>query len=387
MKNDKSSRSTNRKNTDKSLKTERAKIDDYLDTKNSELETNISNPLFNKRVDADNELDKTRSRNDATINEKPKEIKKVLTQERKKSDEAKIEARIFEDQLVDRKITENNLQINAFLDVDRKDTDSKLLDERNDNDLKTNQHILSYDKISNDLSTRDQYLATVSHDLKNPLNAIALSTGAMKRSFFKGNVIKEEAFLNYFELIERNVETMKRLINDLLDVEQMVNGAIMLNLKKCNISELLKEVQFSFGPAILNQNLSLELQPVDETIVAVIDYDRIFQVLSNLIGNAIKFSSRNGVIKIGFEKIDNMISISIHDNGPGIPEDKKDLIFERFTQLNTNDHRGKGLGLFISKWIVESHEGEIFVESSKDKGSTFKITLPILQESTSHLIN
>jgi signal transduction histidine kinase len=183
------------------------------------------------------------------------------------------------------------------------------------------------------------------------------------------------------------VETMKRLINDLLDVEQMVNGAIMLNLKKCNISELLKEVQFSFGPAILNQNLSLELQPVDETIVAVIDYDRIFQVLSNLIGNAIKFSSRNGVIKIGFEKIDNMISISIHDNGPGIPEDKKDLIFERFTQLNTNDHRGKGLGLFISKWIVESHEGEIFVESSKDKGSTFKITLPILQESTSHLIN
>lgn len=387
MKTDKSSRSTNRKNTDKSLKTERAKIDDYLDTKNSELETNISNPLFNKRVDADNELDKTRSRNDATINEKPKEIKKVLTQERKKSDEAKIEARIFEDQLVDRKITENNLQINAFLDVDRKDTDSKLLDERNDNDLKTNQHILSYDKISNDLSTRDQYLATVSHDLKNPLNAIALSTGAMKRSFFKGNVIKEEAFLNYFELIERNVETMKRLINDLLDVEQMVNGAIMLNLKKCNISELLKEVQFSFGPAILNQNLSLELQPVDETIVAVIDYDRIFQVLSNLIGNAIKFSSRNGVIKIGFEKIDNMISISIHDNGPGIPEDKKDLIFERFTQLNTNDHRGKGLGLFISKWIVESHEGEIFVESSKDKGSTFKITLPILQESTSHLIN
>ena len=108
---------------------------------------------------------------------KPKEIKKVLTQERKKSDEAKIEARIFEDQLVDRKITENNLQINAFLDVDRKDTDSKLLDERNDNDLKTNQHILSYDKISNDLSTRDQYLATVSHDLKNPLNAFTFPNG------------------------------------------------------------------------------------------------------------------------------------------------------------------------------------------------------------------
>ena len=324
----------NRKKTDESLKWERTRVDEFLDAKRKVVENS--------------------------------------------ADKAKGAAGIGEDDIQWRERNQKKAIVGSLLGKERKDTDSNLLSERNYDDSSSQKYQFSAKEAKGALAIRDQYLATVSHDLKNPLNAISLTTGVMKRSFFKDQINKE-LFLDYFEQIERNVGIMERLINDLLDVEQMVNGAVVLNLKKCNLGELLKEVQVSFGPAIEHNHLKLEIAGLKDVAVAEIDHDRIFQVLSNLIGNAIKFAKKNGTITIGCEKKHERVSIFVKDDGEGIPEEKKELIFDRFCQLNFNDRRGMGLGLFISKWIVELHGGEINVESTLGAGSIFKINIPVEQ--------
>jgi len=111
--------------------------------------------------------------------------------------------------------------------------------------------------------------------------------------------------------------------------------------------------------------------------MAIVDKDRILQVLSNLIGNALKFTPKGGTIELSTKRTAKELRISVVDNGPGIPKSKLGEIFNRFSQLNSLDRRGLGLGLFISKWIVEAHKGRIQVTSREGKGSDFSFTLPI----------
>ena len=114
-----------------------------------------------------------------------------------------------------------------------------------------------------------------------------------------------------------------------------------------------------------------------EPLFADVDRDRILQVLSNLIGNALKFTPNGGIVKFSARKQENHVEISVADNGPGIPPQDRQLIFERFTKLRMNDRTGLGLGLFVAKWIVEAHKGHISVTSDVGKGSTFSFTLPL----------
>ena len=114
-----------------------------------------------------------------------------------------------------------------------------------------------------------------------------------------------------------------------------------------------------------------------EPIFANVDHDRILQVLSNLIGNSLKFTPNGGTIKLLARKQGTQVEVSVTDNGSGIPEEAQVKIFERFSQLTMNDRRGLGLGLFIAKWIVEAHKGCIWVTSEVGKGSTFSFTLPL----------
>ena len=125
----------------------------------------------------------------------------------------------------------------------------------------------------------------------------------------------------------------------------------------------------------------MTIQPCPEPIYADLDQDRILQVLSNLIGNALKFTPKGGTITLSARKQEAQIELSVTDNGPGIPEQEKARMFDQFSQLNSqrnmNNHRGLGLGLFIAKWIVDAHKGRIWVTSDVGKGSTFSLTLPL----------
>ncbi|MGZ6419197.1 MAG: sensor histidine kinase, partial [Pseudobdellovibrio sp.] len=313
------------------------------------------------RAIADKNLEQSRADTAEPANE---EIKK----ERQLSDENQASARLTEDQVRDKERFQKRLLSEALLENERKETDDNLYDERERIDT-------AHDLAKTELVTRDQFLAVVSHDLKNPLSSISMSAGLM-RSCLSSGAAKEE-LLKLLEIIERSAAGMDRMISDLLDVERMSNSKLFLNIEKTNITELLQECSDLFAPVVSSKAFLMNVKPSSAPLFAQVDHDKILQVLSNLIGNCLKFCPKGSVITLSVRQQDQELELSVSDNGPGIPKEKMTKIFERFSQLQTKDRRGLGLGLFISKWIVEAHKGRIWVESEVGQGSTFKFTLPL----------
>lgn len=364
-----------RTKTDVSLKYERNKTDNYLDHESQNIEDKSDKVINSNRKEADKKLKVQRAEVDSEKIKEERGSTPLLDAERERSDHAQKIARAEEDKARNSERYQKRLVAEALLETERKDTDNNLLDERNSSDKATKQDSILIVNAENALVTRDQYLAIVSHDLKNPLSAISLGTGVLKRSVLNGKS-DQESIVKSLEGIERNVASMDRMISDLLDVEQMSNGVLLLRPTNCNVNDLLNECKDLFAPVVANKSFTINIKTLNDIINANIDHDRILQVLSNLIGNALKFTPAGGTIELSAEQNENEIIISVQDNGPGIPLDKQESIFERFSQLKLNDRRGLGLGLFISKWIIEAHKGEIKVSSVAGKGSKFSFTIP-----------
>lgn len=362
--------------TDVSLKYERNKTDNYLDHESQNIEDKSDEVIISNRKEADKKLKIQRAEVDSEKVKADRGSTPLLDAERERSDCAQKIARAEEDKARNSERYQKRLVAEALLETERQDTDNNLLDERNRTDRATEQDSILIVNAENALVTRDQYLAIVSHDLKNPLSAISLGTGVLKRSVLNGKS-DQASIIKSLEGIERNVASMDRMISDLLDVEQMSNGVLLLRPTSCNVNNLLNECKDLFSPVIANKSFTMKISSCNDTIVANIDHDRILQVLSNLIGNALKFTPSGGTIELSAEQNENEIIISVQDNGPGIPLDKQESIFERFSQLKLNDRRGLGLGLFISKWIIEAHYGEITVSSVAGQGSKFSFTIPL----------
>lgn len=236
--------------------------------------------------------------------------------------------------------------------------------------------ISSHDLTTADLIKRETFLSMVSHDLRNPLTGILIGAGLMRKRLLSKDALDKDALLKYTKLIERSAAYMDRMIYDLLDAERMANNKLVLHPEKICLCALLQEAKELFAPVALNKSFSMTIRPCSEPIYTIVDRDRILQVLSNLIGNALKFTPNGGSIILSVRKQASAVKISVADNGPGIPENHTKLIFEKFSQLNTNDRRGLGLGLFISKLIVEAHKGRISVYSEAGKGTVISFTLP-----------
>ena len=377
---------------DERLRNNRNVTDKYFDQENKTVEEKIDEAVRLNRLAADKELESKRAKTDfeeperrllSTGRQSSRLDRRGLTLERERFDEAQNVQREEEDRVRGLERFQKRLIAEAFLESERSAANTGRLDERVRAD-RASEHssaLLSGEKNSHALTqaalfTRDLSLAAVSHDLRNPLHAISLSTGLMRRNL--ANDEKDVArFLKSIDLIERNAAFMDRMISDLLDVERMASGKLSLELEKYDISALLHECKELFAPVLASKSISLSIQIGLEPIFADIDHDRILQVLSNLLGNALKFTPNGGTVTLAAREDATEIEISVTDNGPGVPEDKRSEIFERFSQLKTNDRRGLGLGLFISKWIVEAHNGRIRVASEVGKGSTFSFTLPV----------
>lgn len=373
-----------------SLSDERRKADNSRNLQNRIDDQDADEVIRLNRFAFDEDLERKRAEIDLDGKENDLSIagiqssalnNKNILSERERVDSEQTEKREEEDRLRNRERIEKRLIAEAILINERRETDAKLSDERERFELESDiqSKLLSAERFSHNLTktaliTRDQFLAVVSHDLKNPLGSILMSAAVMRdelsREQDQGNDL-----LKYLEMIERNASSMDRMINDLLDVERMANSKLVLKLERYDICNLLHKCRDLFSHIVTDKSLSIETY--SEAVFLDIEPDRILQVLSNLIGNALKFTPKGGSVDLSMQIKKTEIEISVKDNGPGIPENKRSKIFERFSQLGTNDRRGLGLGLFISKWIVKAHRGRIWVESGVGEGSIFSFTLPL----------
>ena len=222
------------------------------------------------------------------------------------------------------------------------------------------------------LTTREEFLAIVSHDLRNPLNHISMAVQ---------NLLEEpEDTKELASSINRSAGEMLRLIEDLLEVERIALGKLTLHYEEHDVSEIIKQAVEELQRVAASKRITLEAEPQDVCGYVVCDRSRVMQVLSNLVGNAIKFTPAKGQICVSCQRTGpegKEVQVSVSDTGEGIAPEKIKTIFERFSQIHNQDRRGIGLGLYIAKMMVEEHPGRIWVESKLGEGSTFHFTLPL----------
>jgi len=222
---------------------------------------------------------------------------------------------------------------------------------------------------------KSAFLSNMSHELRTPLNSICGFSDILKQS-----EILDEDQLNYVNIINTNSVQLLRLINDIVDISKIESGLNNVNKTKFNIIELIQEVANSYDELLAVKKLRLKTicNYDHEMSMVVSDYDKIKTIIGNILRNAIKFSNK-GTIEIGIKFEELTYTIQIKDEGIGIDNKYLDVIFHRFRQGDIGSHmsrQGLGLGLSISKALIELLGGKIWVESSLGLGSTFYFTLP-----------
>ena len=221
------------------------------------------------------------------------------------------------------------------------------------------------------LDLKDEFLAMVSHDLRNPMNAIALNTQLLERLNSSGDPRLDRISRS----LDASIAQMKRIISDLLDLAAIDAGKLSVQLKPGDVRSAIEESVESFHSARAARSISLEARVPAEPLAARFDTGRIVQVLDNLIHNALKFTPDGGRILVEGRRAE-AVEILVRDSGPGLTAQEIAVIFDRFRQVEKRGRRALGLGLYISRSIVESHGGRIRAESVPGEGSTFSFTLP-----------
>ncbi|HEU4748169.1 MAG TPA: PAS domain S-box protein [Gemmatimonadaceae bacterium] len=235
------------------------------------------------------------------------------------------------------------------------------------------EHAQLFHEAQQATRARDEILAVVAHDLRNPLNTVMMAAGLMLESASPDRPQERRQV----EIVRRAADRMNRMIQDLLEVKRMESGQLWLDPKPESVNSLVCDTVEMLRPLAAGSSIRIESHLIPDLPSVMADASRISQVLSNLVGNAVKFTPREGLISIAAERVDGEVRFAVIDTGPGIPAEQLPHIFGRFWQAKASDRRGIGLGLAIAKGIVEAHKGRIWVESSVGLGSTFYFTLPI----------
>jgi signal transduction histidine kinase len=221
---------------------------------------------------------------------------------------------------------------------------------------------------------REQVLAVVSHDLKNPLSVIRLSTTLLATRL--AGTPGEAGLGRQVGAIDRAAAHMLTLIHQLLDAARLDAGqALAVEPRWQPLAPVVEEALALVEPQATQKALALE-QRLEPGLEAALDRDRILQVLANLLGNAVKFTPLGGRITVASWREGDDVRVCVHDTGPGIPEPLRDRLFERHWQARETASQGSGLGLYIARGIVTAHGGQLWVDSDEGRGTTFTFTLP-----------
>lgn len=221
---------------------------------------------------------------------------------------------------------------------------------------------------------RKEFVASVSHELRSPLTSIQ----GYIDGILDGTVSKNKVY-DYLEIVQKETRRMSRLISELLDMTKMESGKFPLNKFEFDVNELIRVTVIKMERRINEKELSVKVDFDRERNIVVADRDKIEQVLTNIIDNAIKFTQRGGNIYISTEKHDGKICIMIKDSGIGVSKEDQEHIWDRFYKADKarSGDSGAGLGLYIVKSIINAHNEEIWVESEHGKGTAFIFTLPL----------
>jgi signal transduction histidine kinase len=383
---DRSARTENhapeRERTNQSLRTEREKTDHAVRAKREDVakhadavvdraRDNADGVLRLARQNADAVLEVAREKADGKLDPDARGLKPkaAIIEERALADGALRDERNGADETLRLEREEHARTLVRFLPLERESTDRYLLTERNRSD----------DALAN----RDDFLAIVAHDLRDLIGGVVMSAALLAKRAPQNeegaNILAET------KRIERYAARMKRLIGDLIDVASIDAGKLAVTPATGDLAVLIAEAADTFRATASAKGVVLETRIDAASLLATFDHERILQVLANLISNSLKFTLQGGTITIrGEREAGNNIRLSVRDTGGGIPDHALERIFERFSQVDGNDRRGLGLGLYISRCIVEAHGGRIWAESQPGQGSKISFTLPAHCPGTAH---
>jgi signal transduction histidine kinase len=234
-----------------------------------------------------------------------------------------------------------------------------------------NAHL--YEAAQRATQARDEVLAVVAHDVRNPLAAIGFATSALAHAHAGDGSDKEGRSV---AVIRRSVERANRLIQDLLDTTRLEAGALSVELKELSATEVLGDAAEAGRPLATSASLELRLDATSDLPRIRADRARLLQVFENLVGNAIRYTPGGGRITLGAASRPGEALFWVSDTGAGIAAEDLPHVFDRFWKAKSAERHGAGLGLAICKGIVEAHAGRLWVESVQGQGSTFFFTVP-----------
>ncbi len=352
-----------REQTDESLRAEREKTDEAILGAKQRSEDEADLVVHRARENADKVLSTAREKADDTSSGSPANSAATarLSDTRAREDEVLQRERTLADKTIDQERKAVNHALRRLLPLERETTDRTLITERARSDIA--------------LENRDDFLGIVCHDLRDLLGGIVLNTELLTEG--SAASVDRDSVSKTALHIQRYAARMNRLIGDLVDVASIDSGRISMITAREDTALLLADAIETFRASAQAKHIALDMHPPLPDTFALFDHDRMMQVYANVISNAVKFSSPGDTITLRCEKKGSELLFTVTDTGPGIPNDMLDAVFDRFWQVGKNDRRGLGLGLYISKCIIEAHGGKIWVQSTLGEGSSFFFTLPI----------
>jgi len=231
----------------------------------------------------------------------------------------------------------------------------------------------TFAQLESSFDQQRRFTADASHELRTPISVILA-----KCQFALMRDRSPEKYREALQTCEGTAQHLRSLVESLLDLARVDSGQFRIQKKACNLGELTRKVAVFLGTLAEKKEIELDVGHTD--IDCHVDCNRIQQVITNLVGNAIKFTQEGGKVAVRIRRVEHEAVIEVEDNGPGIPQDSLPHVFDRFYRaesLHANEHKSTGLGLSIAKVIVEAHGGSISVESRLEVGTCFKVCLPL----------
>jgi signal transduction histidine kinase len=388
-----------RTRTDKSLTAERSATDRSLTRGSNAAQRTTDQARRRIRDDADRGLAGQRKAADAErsrrSSSKPAsrdvEIERQwaaesLRRERKQADQSVARARRrFDSSLREERSQRRETEKKLFA-RERGRTDRNLGDERGRTDSaflaaerRLGHATTASEKAAAAVLLRDEFMAIISHDLRAPLNVIGINAARLEKMVPVGE--GADQIRKMCLQIEDATGRIGRMVDDLLDAERIALANLRMPVRPGDLRDLAREAIDLMVPLGSVQGVSLAASLPEHPVVTRFDRERMLQVFSNLLGNAVKFTPKGGMVRIAMEVNDGLVRVSVSDTGPGIPAEQHERVFRRFTQVGRGQG-GVGLGLYIARRIVEAHGGNIGVVSRPGEGSTFFFTLPRVERSS-----